>query len=60
MKKLGMIEEQRPDLQRYSLDELISFVYDKLQAHKDIKLSCTMLFLLQQITFEQMRRITQS
>ena len=59
MERLGMIEEQMPDLQRYSLDELITFIYDKLHAHKNIKLSCIMIFLLQQIMFEQMRRITQ-
>jgi hypothetical protein len=59
VKKTDCFKEQNSELQRYSLDELITFVYNKLQTHKEIKLSCIMIFLLQQIMFEQMRRITQ-
>ena len=56
---MGMFERQRPDLQYYSLDELITFIYDKLKAHKDIKLSVVNIYLIQQILFDQMHRITQ-
>ena len=59
MSNLGMFESQYPELQRYSLDELITFIYDKLQNHKEIKIQSTMLFLIQQIWFDQMHRITQ-
>jgi len=59
MSNLGMFESQYPELQRYSLDELITFIYDKLQNHKEIKIQSTMLFLIQQIWFNQMHRITQ-
>ena len=57
--KTDSFESQMPELQKYPLDVLISFIYDKLKNYPSIQLSSIQIFLLQQIVFEQMHRITQ-
>ena len=55
---VGLFESQFPQLQRYNVETLIEFVYHKMQTNKDIRLSVVSLFLLNQIIFTQMHRIT--
>ena len=57
--KVGSFECQLLELQKYSLDELITFIYDKLKNHQEIRLTVVQMFLLQQILFDQMHRVTQ-
>ena len=57
--KTGSFECQTTELQKYPLNILISFIYDKLKNDPAIQLSGIQIFLLQQIVFDQMHRITQ-